>query len=73
MENTKLQAYPTTTDNANEIYEVAGKGFTKLEMASLMIAQGIMARGLYTPNQFQGYIAEPSVSIAKALLEEANK
>lgn len=48
-------------------------GFTKLEVASLMIAQGIMARGIYTPNQYQGYVAEPAVAIARAVLEEANK
>lgn len=50
-----------------------GSGHTPLQKAALMIAQGIMARGLYTSNQYQGYVAEPAVAIAKAVIEEANK
>lgn len=72
MENTKLPAYPTTTDNANEIYEVAGKGFTKIEMASLMIAQGMVSGIGQNPIVYQS-VASSCVLLAKAVLEEANK
>jgi hypothetical protein len=45
------------------------KQFTKLELASLMIAQGLV--GEFTNKQ--NIIAEASVRIAKEVLEEANK
>jgi hypothetical protein len=71
MDNLKLPAHPTTIANANEVYEIAGRGFTKLELASLMIAQGLCA----DPNVQQSVesIGAIAVSIAKAVLEEANK
>lgn len=45
-------------------------GFTKLEYAALLIAQGICSE---TIDRGTGYIATRSVEIAKAVLEEANK
>lgn len=44
-------------------------GFTKLEKAALMIAQRLSARHTFSLSS----IAEESVVIAKAVLEEANK
>lgn len=70
-DNLKLPAYPTLFYN-----EVTGAanghsaGFTKLELASLMIAQGICAE---TCDRGHTFIASESVKIAKAVLEEANK
>jgi hypothetical protein len=49
-------------------------GFTKLELASLMIAQGYIAAGAFKDDDQEGYeIARCSVHVAKAVLEEANK
>jgi hypothetical protein len=71
MHNLKLPASPTLLYD-----ETSGKpnghrsGFTKLELASLMIAQSIAID--FTPNQDE-YLSERCVEIAKAVLEEANK
>jgi hypothetical protein len=46
-------------------------GFTKLELASLMIAQGYVANGGFAI--IDRAIAEYCVQTAKAVLEEANK
>lgn len=80
MDNLKRPAYPqplTIGSDGSVLtpwqHHEDFAGFTKLEKAALIIAQGIMARGLYTQNQYQGYVAEPAVMIAKAVLEEANK
>lgn len=47
-------------------------GFTKLELASLMIAQGFASNYVHTTGQARS-ISERSVELAKAVLEEANK
>lgn len=49
-------------------------GFTKLELASLMIAQGMLSG----PHKWAGYdmpktISINAVAVAKSILEEANK
>jgi hypothetical protein len=47
-------------------------GLTKLEYASLLIAQGYIANGAYKNDE--GYeIARCSVNVAKLVLEESNK
>lgn len=63
MDTNKL---PEPTPNLQRPYTT----FTKLELASLMIAQGVAAKGwaLDRTDQFVQI-----VSIAKAVLEEANK
>lgn len=71
MRNTKLPAYPAKSFDANGILRY-NPGFTKLELASLMIAQGILSSP--DGNQYgANSIATSSVEIAKAILEEANK
>lgn len=47
-------------------------GFTKLELASLMIAQGMLSRITKLPEEKEDYAAR-AVQLAKAVLEEANK
>lgn len=80
MENNKLPAYPHQTWEeigmeggvpavAHGTSEKNG-GFTKIELASLMIAQGMCAE---TVDRGTNFIAQKSVEIAKAVLEEANK
>jgi hypothetical protein len=83
MENLKLPAYPFAwegkkdVDGKTEISIVTHNqsGFTKLEMASLMIARGMVADG-WTESVSDGqveHIAKTANRIAKAVLEEANK
>ena len=73
MANDKLPAYPNIYEfsprwNNETINE---SGFTKLELASLMIAQGNMAEGgVIGSDQIW---AARMVTLAKAILEEANK
>jgi len=57
MENLKQPAFPC--------------GFTKLEYASLMIAQGAISDGQMPNNDAK--LAAVCVLFAKAVLEEANK
>jgi hypothetical protein len=81
MENLKLPAYPLPLANVREgevtdtgDYCKDNRGFTKLELASLMIAQGIANMwGVRTDTGSDDIIAIVSVRIAKAVLEEANK
>lgn len=84
MNNLQLPAHPFTTydtvsngEGANipiHYTDAAQSGFTKLELASLMIAQGYIAAGAYKDDEQEGMeISRCSVSIAKAVLEEANK
>lgn len=79
-DNTKLPAYPLplVQNEAKEIVDSSvwcgSVGFTKLELASLMITQGYIASGAYKNDEQEGLeIAKCSVNIAKAVLEEANK
>jgi hypothetical protein len=71
MENIKRPAYPKPVGQHND----HNFGFTKLEYASLMIAQGMIgnypADGL-TSRELE-CLTFSSVSIAKAVLQEANK
>ena len=69
MDNLKLPAYPSV-DTGGDKPEL-NEGFTKLEMASLMMAQGATANGgvVQEPTDFARYC----VRLAKSILEEANK
>lgn len=81
MENLKLPAYPqpiTIGTDGNILTPVGHHsdfgGFTKLEKASLMIAQGMLSG----PHKWEKEpvvkaISVNAVAIAKAVLEEANK
>lgn len=87
MNNIKLPAYPLplTSNGEGEIkdasdWEGSNTGFSKLELASLMIAQGYAAnslgsdQGIQPPALLQPHeIADRAVALAKAVLEEANK
>ena len=87
MDNLKLPAYPTfeidgsgssfhgILPNGDYAWCSNPGGFTKLELASLMIAQGLMDLKLYDPETTRGVeaISTVSVHVAKAVLEEANK
>lgn len=77
MDNIKLPAYPlpiarhnSGTLNTTLDVDNTSVGFTKLEVASLMIAQGIMAN---KNNPGEHWVAKTSVIVAKAVLEECNK
>ena len=71
MDNLKQPAFPYIE------YDKAAScapGFTKLEYASLLIAQGYASNaGGQWPDDVEGAIAFQSVKLAKAVLEEANK
>lgn len=71
MENLKMSAYSVQFTNPAGQVIALSNGFTKLELASLMIAQGFAAN--HTLEQNSNLIAEWSVAQAKAVLEEANK
>jgi hypothetical protein len=66
MDNLKLPAYPCQSS----LHGQQHPGLTKLEVASLMIAQGICANPAMDSNNV---IPAMSVRIAKAVIEEANK
>lgn len=72
MDNLKLPAYPNIDSYENGNICTPQSGFTKLELASLMIAQGLMSSTQFSDNK-DNYIATQSVKLAKAVLEEANK
>lgn len=81
MENLKSPAYPVVVanesnnkDNAHQIgnYEFQEHGFTKLEKAALMIAAGYVAATPPDNPINPESVAEFSVRIAAAVLEEAN-
>lgn len=71
MDNLKSPAYPTELKNSVGGNSGNAKGFTKLEMASLMIAQGFSA--CPSMQEADETFANNCVSLAKAVLEEANK
>lgn len=83
MDNLKLPAYPFTTydtvSNGEGIQigvhytDQNQSGFSKLELASLMIAQGLMTGRDAHCEIPEALISQLSVSLAKAVLEEANK
>lgn len=83
MDNLLSPAYPLVAsldEKDNKYFTVAdmdmeGTGFSKLELASLMIAQGMCSEGMpadlsHTNNEA---IASAAVLLAKAVLTEANK
>lgn len=78
QDNLKLPAYPLplVSNPEGEIKDASDwegpTGFTKLEKAALIIAQGIVSNGDYV-NKGEELIAADAVVIAKAVLEEANK
>ncbi len=69
MDNLKKSATGFTASYQGEDTDVQ-YGFTKLELAALMIAQGICAE---TCDRGHSYIATTAVQIAKSVLEECNK
>jgi hypothetical protein len=69
MDNLKLPAYPCPQNVIPTDYH----GFSKLELASLMIAQGMISNNQDWKDKWEGRIAESSVELAKAVLDEANK
>lgn len=73
MDNLKSPAYPWTDTRGDrlEFFE----GFTKLEKAALMIAQGMASSGQYLTQSHAEHVAmaNTAVSLAKAVIEEANK
>lgn len=77
MDNFQLSAYPVhfTLDEKRNAYvtsdDVGSAGFTKSELASLMIAQGGLTDGSIVKDN-QDY-ARYCVRLAAAVLEEANK
>lgn len=77
MENFKLPAYPATEwsqlPDGTIVYNTTSEGFTKLEKAALMIAQGFMSNSRLQGEIVPVDLASLSVLIAKAVLEEANK
>lgn len=74
MDNLKSPAYPLAYQFGKEYNDdcINEPGFTKLALASLMIAQGLTGIALHY-NMTVEYIANKSTEIAKAVLEEANK
>lgn len=77
MNNLQLPAYPTieSVNHAGELVETKTKdnGFTKLELASLMIAQGLVTKYNLKEPSDQNIIARLSVELATEVLKEANK
>lgn len=76
MDNTQLPAYPGIyyyTDEGGENMSAHCEGFTKLEYATLMIAQGKCVNGFPCLSQDDRVFARHCVDLAKAVLEEANK
>lgn len=80
MDNLKLPASPQhgafypSTDTVCFNVDPDFAGFTKIELASLMIAQGMYANpNVEALNTHMITIAEISVRQAMAIIEEANK
>jgi hypothetical protein len=73
MDNFKLPAYPIHIENGHYSGHADFDGFTKLEKASLMIAQGALSDGTPIAEGHHQRFALECVRVAKALLEEANK
>ena len=72
MENVKMAAFPTVTNPEHYDLRHEMPGFTKLEYASLMIAQGVLSHGWPMQSSIDS-LAAYSVGIAKSVLGEANK
>lgn len=76
MDNLKLPAFPIrdyfAPDEKGNL-TIPMTGFSKLELASLMIAQGSVQREFSDPYNKQKELAMTAVDMAKIVLEEANK
>jgi hypothetical protein len=74
-DNLKSPAYPVHIEPGDTYSGHAFfDGFTKLEKAALMIAQGYVANGVFNGDEQEDYeLSKRAVKIAKAVLEEANK
>jgi hypothetical protein len=74
MCNLKLPAFPVTLTKAAHFNGIAAEdGFTKLEYASLMIAQGLVAKYNLKEPADQRIIALLSVELATEILNETSK
>lgn len=80
MDNLKLPAHPLPVAKHNNgtlmttlDVDTASCGFTKLEKASLMIAQGLVSKYNLSRPEDQQTIAQLSVELATEVLKEANK
>lgn len=82
MDNLKLPASPTIVTNVTtplQFHQISDTeaqtyGFTKLEKAALMIAQGMISNPTVDPlNTHWRSIAFQAIGLAKMVLEEANK
>lgn len=72
IDNLKLPAYPVTIPDGQRFSGLGIQdGFSKLELASLMIAQGLCVDSASPTRPY--WLAEHSVEIAKLILSEANK
>lgn len=76
MNNLNSPAYPLINQEGASLEDrEVFRGFSKIEAASLMIAQGLVTREMQGTFKDEHWadISARSVSIAKAVLEEANK
>lgn len=76
MDNLNSSAYPLVDSYESGGTHSSSNGFTKLELASLMIAQGLATRELLETLETKNYplgVAKLALSIAKAVLDQANK
>lgn len=80
MDNLKLPAYPLPialhnngTLNTTLDVDWASVGLSKIERASLMIAQGLVSKYNLSTQQDQAIIAQLPVELATEVLKEANK
>jgi hypothetical protein len=73
MDNLNSPAYPTLDSYEGGGTMTASNGFTKLEYASLLIAQGIVQSWGSASYGHEAEIARNARAVAEAVLEEANK
>lgn len=75
MDNLNSPAYPTNLYNSEGDANGYAHGFTKLEMAALMIVQGMASSEQYLTQSHAEHVAmaKTAVSLGKAVIEEANK
>lgn len=73
MNNLQQPAFPITGEPVNQLdYGIEALGFTKLEYAALMIAQGL-TRFFHADAYNDKEITADATRIAKAVIEECNK
>ena len=73
MDNQNLPAYPACLPDIGFLYAGEATGFTKLELASLMMAQGLLEPGMKWEDILNNGIPSKSVALAEIILREANK